>query len=410
MNPQKENDEMRFGLPKIAFRKPLSALLLAVLMMHLADYIIIPILPVILSIDKGLKPAQIGFLIGFGSLSFQVGSVFGGLVSDKIGRKITLVIGAAIEIGALFGFGLSNTFSLFVLFEIFNGIGGGVFAPTTKAAIAEFASDSTDTRTTAFSLRGMAANLGIAIGGLLPLLVFKLTFSTFFFISSAVYVGLLFLSVFLIPNSKDNKSNNNLTLRRYLNIFKNKPFLIFCIISIFVWAIYAQFSLALPLRATIIFKNVKLVGSIWTITSLFVVLLQTSIARHVIKKIHLFTSVFYGTLIMGLGIFLIGFSYSYFILLLSAFIFIIGEMFMTPTVDSITSELADESIIGAYFSIANILYGLGTALGSFAGGEIINFYGIKSLTPWFIFLIFSIIVSIIIYIIRRMPTIKNNLK
>lgn len=392
---------MRFGLPKITFQKHLSTLLFAVIIMHLANFIIIPILPVLLSVDKGLNPSKIGYIIGTGFLTFQVGSILGGLISDRIGRKITLVIGAAIEAIAFIGFGLSNSYIFFLLFQVLNGIGGGIYAPTIKAAIAEHASESIDTKTTAFSLRGMAANLGIALGGLLPFLVIGLSFTAYFFISAAVYIGLLLLSLFLIPNSCQTKRCGNTSFENYLNIIKNKPFIIFSAISILVWAIYAQLSLLLPLRASAIFNNGKIVGGIWTITSIIVVLLQTTITKRIIRKINLLSTISWGTLVMGIGLFLIGYSNSYIILLLSATIFIIGEMLSTPTIDSIVSELADNDNIGAYFSVANITYGLGTALGSFICGKIIGIYGINSNISWYLFLSISALIGIIVYIFRN---------
>lgn len=399
---------MRFGLPKIAFKKHLSTLFIAVVIMHLGDYVIIPILPVLL-INRGLRPDQIGFIIAVGALSFQIGSIIGGFISDRIGRKTTLIIGSIIEVCALLGFGLSSTYSLFILFQILNGFGGGLYAPTVKAAIAEYAEDSTDARTTAFSIRGMAANLGIAVGGLIPLLVMGLKFRTYFFIAAAIYLILLLLSIFYISNRPNDRNYyGKITLKHYLSILKNKPFLIFSALTIFIWIIYAQLSLLLPLRASSIFENGKIVGSIWTITSLVVVLFQTLIVSHVIRKIHTLQSIALGTFVMGSGIFLIGFSNSYLVLLISGIIFIVGEMLITPTIDCIISELADKEIIGAYFSVANIIFGIGFALGSYISGKLIKTYGIvNSLEPWYIILISSGVVAIIFYLSIKITSMKD---
>lgn len=47
------------------------------------------------------------------------------------------------------------------------------------------------------------------------------------------------------------------------------------------------------------------------------------------------------------GLYLIGTSYTFLLLTISAFIFTIGQMFMLPTTDSVVSTLADAKLIGA---------------------------------------------------------------
>src|SRR5690554_4996642 len=175
--------------------KPLTLVLISVCIIHLADFIIIPVLPVFLKIVQNFTPSKIGLLIAIGALSFQIGSIMGGIISDKSGRKIILLIGAIIEIVSLVGFGLSNSYFLFIIFQILNGVGGGVFAPTIKAAISELC--ETKEMTQAFSMRGISANLGVAIGGIFPLLFNKLAFSSYFFISSIIYLLLFFIALFI---------------------------------------------------------------------------------------------------------------------------------------------------------------------------------------------------------------------
>ncbi len=394
---------------ELSIKKPLSKLYLATFIIHLADYIIIPILPILLSIEKGFSPVQIGILIGTGALSFQFGSIIGGIISDNISRKITLMTGAFIAAITLIGFGQSESFMTLVFFWTSSSVGSGFFSPTIKASISDFCKKTTDGKTNAFSRRGISANLGVAIGGLIPLLIFNLPFQTFFYISAIFYISLFFLSMF-IPNHNDNQSFHKPRPKHFTLLFKNKPYLIFSLITVFVWAIYAQLRILLPLRASVTFTNTKLVGSIWSIMSFFAVIFQTYMTKYFIKNLHLFTSIMLGTILLGTGILLIGFSYSYPLLLLSALIFIIGEMLNTPSIDSMTSELAKEEIIGAYFSFSNMSYGIGSAIGSYLGGSLISAYGILSLTPWLTIFIFSISIVFLMFLIKRTSIIKNALK
>lgn len=380
------------------FKKPLSLFLISVCIIHLADYIIIPILPIYLKIDYHLQPAKIGFLIGIYTLTFQLSSFIAGIISDKIGRKIIILLGAILEIIALIGFGLSNSYNLFITFQILNGLGGGIFPTTIKASI----SDYSQVKVQAFSYRGIFANLGVALGGLFPLILIKLSYQYFFFIASFFYLSLFFIALF-IPN---DKQINSFSFKQFIQAIKDKNFLLFNLITLFVWGIYIQLRLLLPLKATIIFNNERLVGTIWTLTSLFLVISQYFITKHIIKKTNYFIAIILGVLTMGIGLFLIGYSNTYLILLLCAIIFIIGEMLIAPSIDSITSALAKENLIGSYFSINNLSFGLGSSIGSFSSGLIIDYYGISSKTPFILLLTTAITLAFIIFFTQKLKIIR----
>lgn len=397
-----------FGIPKMSLKRDILLLLAAALIMHLASYIIIPIFPVILSAEKGLNAGQVGIIIGAGSLAFQFGSVIGGVMSDRIGRRITMVIGAAAQSAALFGYGVSSTFILILMFSILNGTGTGVYAPTLKAAIAAIASDSADTRTTAFSLRGIASNIGVSIAGLLILYFSTKSSIIAFFTASSVFLALAVLTWVLLPKNCESRICPIVPPNSYLQIVKNKSFVIFALVSLLVWAIYSQLSLLLPLRANSVLQNGKIVGTIWTITSIIVIIFQSIISKYILQKINPFSSLMFGVLFLGAGLFFIGLSYNFLHLTLSAVVFLVGEMLMLPTTDSLTSQLANPELIGAYFSIAGLVSGMGTAIGNFAGGKLIDVYGVKaSMIPWTILGILSAATAAIIFIVKRLPIIAE---
>lgn len=375
-------------------RKTFSFLLISVCIIHLADYIIIPILPIFFTKDKGFTSSQVGLLIGISAIAFQIGSIGGGIISDKHGRRIIYIIGTIIAIISLIGLGMSNKYHILLLLQILNGIGSGMFAPTIKAAIAEISKQSNNTK--AFSARVIAANLGVAIGGLIPLLAKNLSRSYFFYLAAIFYGSLIIFACF-IPN---NKNKQILKLKQLGACFKDKTFLLFNFLILFVWIIYIQIRILLPLRISALYDNANIAGSIWTITSLFIVFFQNFITKKLLKDKNEYMPIIIGNLAMGIGILSLGFSYTYIFILISSLIFISGEMLFSPSIDSITSNLADKSITGTYFSVTHLTFGLGSALGSFIAGKLIDSLGILNIFPWLTLFLFTLISSLIIYLTK----------
>ena len=402
---------MKFGMPRFSLSKDIIVLLLAELLTHLGAYIFIPIFPVILGSDKGIDTTKIGLIIGMISLASQIGNTLGGLLSDRVGRKITITFGSFIEALAVFGYGFSDQYMSFLLCSIVFGIGNGIYSPSVKASIASLTSQSAQTRTIAFSLRGVAANTGVGLAGLLILILINMKSSIIFFIAGSVFLALGVITSILLPKGCKGEECPKIPVNSYMLIIKNKAFIIYTVASLLVWSIFAQLNLLIPLRADAVLENGKMVGSIWTITSIIVILFQGVISKYILQKISPFSGITIGVLFFGLGIFLIGLSYNFLFLTLSASIFLIGQMLVFPTTDSITSQLAHSELIGAYFSVANLISGLGNALGNFLGGRIINIYGINTdLFPWTIFGVFALITSIIMFIVQRLPIVSKSLK
>jgi MFS family permease len=404
-------DEMKFGMSKLKLSKDIYILLTAVLIMHIASYLIVPILPIVFKTEKGISVTQIGIIIGMGSIAFQVGNVISGAISDTIGKKTTMIIGSITQMIAFIGYGFSDDYPLLLLFSFINGVGSGIYAPTLKAAISVLTSESSETRTTAFSLRGISANIGTSIGGLIILfLAVRESSNIIFFMAAGTYAFLALFTLFLLPKDCNGERCPRVPLNSYKLIFKNKPFIIFGILVVLINGIYSLLELLLPLRAEAVLENGKVVGSIFTIMSVSVIILQGLISKYILRKYNPLTSIFWSMIFFGIGLFLIGNSFTFLFLTFSVVIFTVGQMLMLPTTDSIVSKLADAKLIGAYFSIANLLHGLGAAGGAFIAGRLIAVYGIeKSLTPWFIFAISSVLIGGLILLVRTMPAIKASI-
>jgi MFS family permease len=88
----------------------------------------------------------------------------------------------------------------FIGMGLVSGLGVGLNAPSTKAAIAAFASQEGN-NTTAFSLRGIAANIGTgtAIAGLLTYFILGGASVLIFYVAAGMYTILGITNWMLLP-------------------------------------------------------------------------------------------------------------------------------------------------------------------------------------------------------------------
>ncbi|WP_456277755.1 MFS transporter [Bacillus sp. AK128] len=385
--------------------RSLKILLFGVLLSHLAYYIVLPLLPIVLKVLKELTIVQIGTVLAVSSFSYQGGSVLGGLLADRIGRRMIIVIGAFVKGVGLIGFALAETYSLLLVVALINGLGGGLNSPSTKAAIAALASEGNH-RTTVFSLRGIAANLGIASAGLLTYFLIGEESVIIFYISAGLFFVLGIISWLYVPANCGEGECEDITFQSYLEVFKNKAFVIYSIMSIFVWGLFAQFALALPLRAESFMQNPTAVSLIWTFNSILVVIFQTTITNRIIRKINPMNALALGTTFIGVGISSLYFANHFGLLIVSGVIFIVGEMILMPTIDITITQLGTAKLIGTYFGLANFVFGLGEGLGNFGGARLLS-TGIQTYLPWVSYLTVAIIVALVIYLIRNTKPMKS---
>src|SRR5690625_7235933 len=78
--------------------RTMLVLLIGVLLTHLGTYMVIPILPIMFSETIGLSLGTVGMLLATYYISFQFGSMFGGFLADRIGRRMVIGVGDLIGV------------------------------------------------------------------------------------------------------------------------------------------------------------------------------------------------------------------------------------------------------------------------------------------------------------------------
>ena len=119
-----------------------------------------PLLP-LFAAGLGAGDVLLGFIVAVSTLTGMVLKPFVGILSDRTGRRIWLLIGTAVFAGMPFVYGFVGSPDQLVLVRIVHGLATAIYGPVTLAYVVELSSANRAERLGWFS---MARNAGYVVG------------------------------------------------------------------------------------------------------------------------------------------------------------------------------------------------------------------------------------------------------
>jgi MFS family permease len=330
-----------------------------------------PFLVVYIGRELSMPLTLVTSLITINSLAALKSSFFAGSITDKIGRKWSMVIsllGNGVALAAMIP---ATTYLQFAILMLIRGGIRPLYRVGSDAMIADLV--PSDQRSDAYALTRLSKNVGVAmgpaLGGVLVASSYGITFSLA--AGTAVFFSIL-IALFAIETLPDaakaaqEKIIDN--LKSYLNIFRDK--------------IFSSFVLGFTLRQisgsilwVLLGAYVKdnygisesLYGLIPTTNALMVVFLQLFVTRKT-SGTNPLAVMSLGTLLYGIGVGSIAFGTGFWGFWVSMIVVTIGELMVIPTASTYTANKAPENMRGRYMSLLALTWGAGSMVGPLLGG------------------------------------------
>jgi MFS family permease len=327
----------------------------------------------------GVGMTQAGILIGMSSLFGILGSMIGGALTDRFGRRMLILFGLVFSALSSLSFGLATNINILYLLIVFVGILSRLAGPAQDAMMADILPESK--RQEGFGITRVVFNLawifGTAIGGLISTRSFLALFVTDAVISSLVAVILYFKLPETQPEQhKHAKQSEPLlkTVADYRIVLKDFAYVSFIFTGILSLLVYQQQYSAFP----VYLRDVRgissqVYGVMLSIAGLEVVLLQFWVSR-VIRKYPPFRMMTLGTLFFMIGFTMIGFVQGAPLFLLAVILITVGEMITFPTNRVIAAGFAPADMRGRYMAIYDLGWTLPATIGPAAAGLILDYY------------------------------------
>jgi len=329
---------------------------------------------------------QAGILLGISSLFGLVGSMFGGALTDKFGRKQLILFGLVFSAISTLGFGLVNDLKILYPLVIVVGLLSSVSHPAHEAMIADILPEKK--RQEGFGILRVVANFSWIIGPTIGGFLANINFFYLFVIDAIISCIVAVIIYRTVPETKPEphaheKSESFLqTVTGYRFVLRDTAFVSFIIANIIMLIVYQQMygSLSVYLRDNHGI-NPQGYGFLMSTSAITVILFQFWLTRK-IKHQPPFLMMAFGTIFYVIGFTLFGLVTTFILFALNIVIITIGEMIVVPTSQALVAGFAPEEMRGRYMAVSGLSWAIPSTIGPAAAGYVLDNYNPNLL--WYI--------------------------
>ncbi len=329
-----------------------------------------PFLMIYVSERLDLPMTSVASLMTLNAGAGLLASFIVGPLTDRVGRKITMIIGLSATGLLYLAMIPAKTLVTFAILMALRGLFNPLYRVGSDAMVADLIPEGK--RPDAYALTRLSKNVGVALG---PAVGGFVATASYTFAFWAAAIGLVTFSLLMtfyaketLPKSDEVVSQGSLGVRSYGKILHDKDFMYFILAftlaqigSIIVWVlmgVYAKQNYG-------VLENQY--GLIPMTNALMVVILQVTVTR-ISKRYQPLLIMSLGAFLYAAGVTSVAIANNFWGFWLSMVVITTGELILVPTATTFVANIAPQDMRGRYMSIFSISWGVAAGIGPVMGG------------------------------------------
>jgi MFS family permease len=324
--------------------------------------LIFPFLSLYVAQRFNVGMTEVGLLFGIWSVSSLIGSMIGGALADKFGRKIIMISGLVFSATSALLMGFVKDLNAFYLIAAFSGIFSDMAGPAQQAMVADLLKG--EQRAEGYGLVRVVGNLAMTIGPAIGGVLAGISYLLLFIIDAVASIITAFIVFKTIPETKPQKEEGQptesiaRTLAGYALVAKDGFFMAFIAATVVMVLVYTQMYSTLSVFLNRVHGiSAQGFGYLMSMNAAMVVIMQFSITRK-IRKFPPMLMMMAATFLYGIGYTMFGFVGSYGFFALAMATITMGEMIHIPVAQTLVASFAPEDMRARYMAT----YGIGWAI------------------------------------------------
>ena len=373
-----------------------SWMLALVMLINRSGSMVLPFLGVYMTSQLGFTLERAGLVLSCFGIGSVIGSWFGGMITDKIGEFKVQAAALLLSVPLFCIIPLFTSEMGMALIMLSLSSISEAFRPANSVAVTKYAKKGNLTR--AFSLNRMAVNLGFSIGPALGGILSAISYDFLFYCNAlgALLAAVVYILFFRKRSYRNEESKELQSQEKSLSPYKDYKFILFCAACLLFSICFFQILNTL----TIFYKEVahlsqQNIGFILAFSGILVVVLEMLLVQIAETKFSLKFTLLIGTLLCGIGFWMLAYGFSIGWLLVSMTLLCIGEIWTLPFMATVTALRSGVHNKGAYMGLLGIGFSLSFIITPTLGTWVAGTFGFTTL--WIATAIVMTINAIIFY-------------
>lgn len=331
-----------------------------------------PFLVLYLTQERHLSAGTAGAVAAAVGAGAVVSHVVGGWLSDRVGRRRTMLICFFGMAAALILLGSARSMTTIWVAAFLVGLLGDLFRPAVQATVADLLQPGERVR--AYGLLFWAINLGFSVSTVSAGVLASIGFGLLFWLNATTSVIAALVIWAMVPESRPALDEGSRPRPLLPVALRDTVFLLMILLQIGYATIYFQGYSTLPLAMAADGLPSSVYGMVIALNGVVIVIVQPFVGRY-LAKIDRPKLLATSMLVVGLGFGLGAVVHSWLGYGVSVVVWTLGEIGFAAVIGAVFADLAPADLRGRYMGLAGMSFGIGAILGPLAGTNSLEHFG-----------------------------------
>ncbi|MGW7301895.1 MDR family MFS transporter [Streptomyces sp. NPDC054829] len=328
-----------------------------------------------LTMERGYSASYAGLVAALHGLGGVISSVGGGVMTDRLGRRPTLLISQSATAASVVGLGFVHHPVAIAAVAFLVGMASNASRPAVQAMMADIVRP--EDRVRAFSLNYWAINLGFAVSSMAAGFIAEYSYLAGFLIEGAMTLACAVVVFLKVPESRPERTTAAKGEESAVGlgtVLRDGRFMGLVGLSFLVALVFQQGYLGLPVAMGDAGFSAADYGTAIAVNGFLIVALQIPLTRFIEhrdpRRLLVISSV-----LAGYGFGLTAFAGSVGVFTLTVCVWTIGEMINAPTQSGLIVRLSPAHGRGRYQGMYTMSWAVASLVAPLMSGYVIDQYG-----------------------------------